>query len=451
MTDEIDVIVLGAGLCGLAVGSVLGKRALVFEREERPGGLVRTDCHNGYWFDHVLHLLYFQDEKTEWRIRELLGDVLQPCPLDAWVECLQGTVRYPFQMHLGGLDRETVIRCVRDFAEVSLIPPAAEPVNYEDMLRRTFGAAMCETFFFPYNRKMWKRPLLELAPSGFQWNIARPNFDEVLAGAISSDVEADIYNSNGWYPRPPGNAPVRGVEVLSRALANQVPGLRLQHQVEAIDLNTHIVQVRDSKGRSKFRFQDACVSTLPLPLVISLCEPAPNDLIRDCAMLTWNRVYSVQLSISGTRPKGRGHWHYYVDESLVFTRLIYLHEFDPDCAPEDGWPLLVEVTEPAERPVIIAEELVNRVRRDLNRVGVLPVGSQIVDEHVLVIEPAYVVFTPENQAIMQRARSFLEEHDIIPLGRYGRWEYSSMASVLKDGFDWAESFLAQRYVVKEDS
>lgn len=450
MNDEVDVIVLGAGLCGLAVGSVLGKRALVFEREERPGGLVRTDYHNGYWYDCVLHLLYFQDEKTEWRIRELLGEVLQPCPPDAWVECAQGTLRYPFQGHLGCLDSETVIRCVRDFAEVNFIPPAGEPVNYEDMLLRTYGAAMCETFFFPYNRKMWKRPLLELAPSGFQWNIARPNFDEVLAGAINSDVEADIYNGNGWYPRPPLKAPLRGMEVLSHALANRVPRLKLQHEVEAIDLNAHTVQVRNTEGSSEFKFRDTVVSTLPLPLVIRLCEPTPNDLISDCAKLTWNRVYSVQLSIRGTRPESRGHWHYYVDESLVFTRLIYLHEFDPDCAPEDGWPLLVEVTEPAECPQVIAEELVNQVCRDLNRVGVLPLGSQILDAHVRVIDPAYVVFTPENQAIMQQARNFLEKHNIIPLGRYGRWEYSSMASVLRDGFEWAEAFLVQRSL-REDS
>ncbi|MGR0482550.1 MAG: protoporphyrinogen/coproporphyrinogen oxidase [Candidatus Electronema sp. V4] len=444
--EETDVVILGAGLCGLAVGSVLGERALIFEREAQAGGLVRTICRNGYWFDQVLHLLHFQDKETEQRMRRLMGDILQPCPPVAWVECLQGTVHYPFQMHLGGFDRETVIRCVRDFAKVKFSPSTGNPVSYEDMLRRTFGESMCEVFFFPYNRKMWKRPLSELAPSGFDWNIARPDFDEVLAGAITSksNTEIEVYNSNGWYPRPPLNALTRGIGVVSSTLAQHVPGLRLQHHVETIDLNAHTVQVRCSNGSSNFKFRNACVSTLPLPLTIRLCEQVPDDLMQECARLTWNRVYSVQLSIRGARPENRGHWHYYVDESLIFTRLIYLHNFDPDRAPQDGWPLLVEVTEPAECPVAMPEELMRRVRTDLDRIGVLPEGSQIVDEHVLVIDPAYVVFTPENRAIMQRARIFLEEHNVVPLGRYGRWEYSSMSGVLKDGFDWAEAFLAQQ-------
>ncbi len=444
--EKADVIVLGAGVCGLAVGSVLGDRAVVFEQETQPGGLVRSTCRNGYWFDQVLHLLHFQDKEIEQRMRKLMGDILQPCPPVAWVECSQGRVRYPFQMHLGGLERETMIRCVRDFAKVNFSSSAGESVSYEDMLCRTFGEEMCEIFFFPYNRKMWKRPLSELAPSGFDWNIARPDFDEVLAGAVTSSSQIEVYNSNGWYPRPPHNASMRGIGTVSNVLAQHVPGLRLQHQVETIDLEKQTVQVRHKKGISKFKFRKACVSTLPLPTAIRLCgEQIPDDLRRDCADLLWNRVYSVQFSIRGKKPRHQDHWQYYVDESLIFTRLIYLHNFDPDRAPQDGWPLLVEVTEPAECPVAVPEELIRRVRLDLDRTGVLPEGNQIVDKHVLVIDPAYVVFTPESQTVMQRARSFLEDHNVIPLGRYGRWEYSSMSGVLKDGFDWAETFSARQY------
>jgi hypothetical protein len=48
------------------------------------------------------------------------------------------------------------------------------------------------------------------------------------------------------------------------------------------------------------------------------------------------------------------------------------------------------------------------------------------------------VFTPTNRQIMERARRFLLEHDIHPLGRYGNWEYSSMAKVIGDGFALGE-------------
>lgn len=35
-----------------------------------------------------------------------------------------------------------------------------------------------------------------------------------------------------------------------------------------------------------------------------------------------------------------------------------------------------------------------------------------------------------------------KSYNVEPLGRYGKWEYSSMSQVLQDGFTWAEGMLA---------
>ncbi len=83
--QEVDYLILGAGLSGLTAAHTLGDRCpaadvVVLERDETPGGLVRTDCFDGYWFDHVLHLLHLAEPKTETRIKQLLGDDLAPCP-----------------------------------------------------------------------------------------------------------------------------------------------------------------------------------------------------------------------------------------------------------------------------------------------------------------------------------------------------------------------------------
>ncbi len=266
--ERSDVLILGSGLTGLAAASVLGDRAVVLERESRPGGLVRTERLGEYWFDHVVHLLYFQDPDTERRILQLMGDVLAPCPPRAWVETSQGTTRFPFQLHLGGLETEACVACLKDLAELTFNPPAVQPTNFEEMLLLTFGKGMCDTFMFPYNRKMWKRPLHELAPSGFTWNITRPDFEKVLRGAISSSVRAGAYNSAGWYPRPPASSPLRGMELMTVALAQGVSDLRLGHTVRAVDLDERVVTVEHGGGSrrdtTKLGFNDAMLSTLPL-------------------------------------------------------------------------------------------------------------------------------------------------------------------------------------------
>jgi protoporphyrinogen oxidase len=440
--NSAEVVVLGGGLAGLTAASVLKERAIVIERENRPGGLVRTENFGGYWFDHVIHLLYFSDPEIERRVFEIAGDDFQRCPPLAYVELREGTTRYPFQMNLAGLPAETVIRCVHDFALATLSPSTEAPRNYAQLLRRTFGEAMCELFFFPYNRKMWLRDLDGLAPSGFQWNLARPDLIEVLRGALNGGTPSSVYNAGGWYPRPASGAPQRGMELLSSALARHVSDLRLGQSVEEIDLARRTVRVRAGGETSTLHWHGTCVSTLPLPRTIALCPQAPPELRRDCAGLLYNRVRSVALSIKGQRPEHTGHWRYYVDESVCFTRLVYMCEFDPGMAPDDGWALLAEVPERGELPPRPVEDLIREVKSGLSRVGAVPAGCEIIAAHVLDAEPAYVVFTPENAELVERARDFLRQAGIEPLGRYGRWEYSSMAQVMGDAFRWADAWCA---------
>jgi len=63
--QDVDYLILGAGLAGLAAADGLSDSAVVLERDEVPGGLVRADYFDGYWFDRVLHLLYFADPKAQ--------------------------------------------------------------------------------------------------------------------------------------------------------------------------------------------------------------------------------------------------------------------------------------------------------------------------------------------------------------------------------------------------
>ena len=433
-----DVLVLGGGLTGLAAAGELGDRAIVLERDERPGGLVRTERFGKYFFDRVIHLLHFRDPVTQERIGALLGETLAPCPPEAFVECSAGTTRFPLQSHLHGLSLDKRMACLRDFAQVAGTAPGGTPCDYREFLLRSFGSSLCELFFFPYNRKMWKRPLETLAPADFQWNIARPPLAEVMRGAFDPTFRGDAYNANGWYPRPAPHAEVRGMEVMSRALAAKVHHLKLGHEVISVDLDRQSVVAQTATGPRRFVYKVACLSTIPLPVLVSRCVQTPASLREACDRLRWNRVISVALSVKGQRPD-LGHWRYYADESIVFTRLVFLHAFDPLLAPSGGWPLLAEIPQPAEEARESEAALVSRVEADVVRSGVLAPGSRIVDAHVMAVDPAYVVFSRESGETIQRARTFFSARNVTPLGRYGHWRYSSMAQDLRDGYAFADA------------
>ena len=427
--SDCDFLVLGAGLAGLATARALGTGTIVLEKDDRPGGVARTERLGEWHFDHAIHVLYFADEATRQRVFAAQGHALADCPPEAWVETSAGVARFPLQLHLGGLDPAFVARCLEDLERTLATPAHAEVRNFEEFLLRSFGDALCELFFLPYNRKMWRRPLDTLAPSGFQWNIVRPDLAQVKRGAAARDARFAAYNAQGLYPRPPAGAPLRGIEVLARALASD---LDVRYDTAVVGLDPERREARTTDGT--FRWESGCVATLPLPRLVALCHGLPRDLRDACAALPRNRVVTVLLAVRGPRPAGTGHWRYYADESLCFNRLIWPHAFDPLMAPEDGYGLHAEITERAEDPPGDERAIVERVVSDARRVGALASGDTIVEARVFTLDPAYVVFRPGDESTVAAARDALERLGVHVVGRYARWEYSSMAQVMRDGF-----------------
>jgi protoporphyrinogen oxidase len=441
---DTDFLILGGGVAGLAAAYALGRSATVLEQTNRPGGLVVTDCFQGYWFDRVLHLLHVSDPKLEKRFRQLLPATLAPCAPVAWIECAAGTARYPIQLNLGALEKEVRIRCLDELARINyhVGERAPDVLPYDQFLLRSFGPTLCELFYFPYNRKMWKRPLHSMVASGQSWNILRPAFTDALRGGFEPNQAREAYNTNGYYPRPRQGAQLRGMEVLSQALAARVANLRLNTEVVELDVAARKVTAKSNDGLVEYFYRSACLCTIPLPAAIGLCTNVPATIRTAAASLRHNYVVSVAFSIRGTRPTSPGHWRYYADESIAFTRLIFMTEFDAASAPADGWGVMAELSFPGEMERPNDGEIIRTVANDLERVGVLQAGNVIIDAHVMVANPAYVVFFPRSEDAAEQCRAYLAQGAVASLGRYGRWEYSSMSQVIGDAIRWAETFVA---------
>jgi len=438
--ERSPFLVIGAGLAGLSAGIALGHDAIVLERNSRAGGLVRSECFDGFWFDHVIHLLHVQQSRTEELLMSLPEHHLEPCPPTAWVETSAGTARFPIQHHLFSLEAETVARCIDDLRAAAQ-GRGPEPSNYREVLQQSFGEGLCELFFIPYNQKMWKRPLDQITAAPTLWNLHRPSLDEVIRGARGDAEVTPSYNSRAFYPRPPSDAAIRGMEVISAGMANKLEDLRLEWRVDAIHPEDRSITVTAPNGTQRLGWERGLVSTMPLPLAINCCDNSPKELREACRSMSHNLVLSVAVSIRGPRPDV-GHWRYYPDPELPFTRLIFLHEFDPEMAPDDGWPLLAEV------PLLTGasysqQDVIEEVVAGVQRCGILPADSKIEAAHVLVADPAYVCFTDESIAATEAAVSFLRSQGIEPLGRYGRWEYLSMAQVIESGLALGSQLLQE--------
>ena len=229
------------------------------------------------------------------------------------------------------------------------------------------------------------------------------------------------------------------MEVLSRALAAEVSDLRTEHEVIRIELESRRVLARIDGRVVAFRYRESCLSTLPLPRAIELCDAAEPSLRRRVSNLKRNRVRTVAFCVRGTRPTETGLWRYFTDPELAFTRLVFMNEFDPLLAPADGFGVMAEIVERGEVAPIPDDDLIQQAQKDIISCGILPEGCRIEDARVFTVDPAYVVFEAGMEPTFQEARSLLSSAGITPLGRYGHWEYSSMAQVIRDGYAWADA------------
>jgi protoporphyrinogen oxidase len=426
-----DFVVAGAGLAGLAAAVELGERCVVLEAAGEPGGLVRSVRIGDYWFDRVLHMLYLPDEETRARLWPLIGDALAPCTPQSFVNVGGRLARYPLQMHLADLGPQIAQRCVRDLLAAQ--ESTALPRTFDETLAATFGEAFADIFLRPYNAKMWARPLSSLAPDALQWTTTRPDIEQVLKGASGGESGHVAYNAQGYYPRPPAGAPLRGMGVISAALAGAVHDLRLEHRIVRIDPQARCVIARTPQGERRFPYRYGCILTQPLPVIAAMVDGLPAEIAAAAQRLSWNRVYSVALCVRGPRPAPRGQWRYYADEKLCFTRLVDMTAFDPLAAPPDGYGLLAEITQAAEEPEHDHGALIARVIVDARASGDLGQHDTIIAARCWIADPAYVVFAGDTRGNAGRIGQSLRAQDLHVVGRYGRWEYSSMGQVMRDG------------------
>lgn len=430
------IYVIGAGPAGLAAAVELGSDCCVIEAEERPGGLVRSHAIEvsgcgRFWFDHVLHLLYFSDPDTERRVLALAGPHLVRCPPVAFVETSWGTARYPLQMHLADLPLEVRLRCLSDLIACHM-HDGGPPENFEQALLRTFGRGLCEAFLLPYNRKAWGRPL-DTMKGELAWTVTRPDLELVLRGAMHDEAGFTSYNAQGWYPRPPTDAPLRGMEVLSASLAEHVDHLRTATRAVSIDPARGQLRLVAGGVETEEAYRE-CITTVPLPHLLEIVSGVPSDLLHEARQLRRNRVWSVALCLEGGPEGNTGHWRYYGDEQLSFTRLVFMPAFDPASVPAGCSSIMAEMPEPAESPTTPRAERIARVVEDARRVGAIGQHQRVLASEAWCVDPAYVVFDEQTTQVASAARDWLEARHIHPLGRYGRWEYSSMAQVMRDGF-----------------
>ena len=106
--------------------------------------------------------------------------------------------------------------------------------------------------------------------------------------------------------------------------------------------------------------------------------------------------------------------------------------FSPALGPAGCSSLYVEISHPSTRH-IPPEALLKPVRRGLEQAGILRAQDDIAVADVRDIHYAYVLFDKHRACALPAILQELERRGIHSIGRYGRWEHTSMEDAIDQG------------------
>ncbi|MBL8744292.1 MAG: FAD-dependent oxidoreductase, partial [Myxococcales bacterium] len=339
---ERPVIVLGAGLAGLAASRELRRTGVphrIVERSERVGGLAATVDEAGYRFDCTGHLLHLRSEAIkDW--------VFEALPQPNWLEIQRrsgvyshGVVsKYPFQSNAFGLPPEVAFACVRDFVEAHFATSPRPVATFEDFCLRHFGRAISDAFMVPYNEKLLGAHPREIDASWCDRFVPKPALDDVLRGAFGLVSPALGYNASFFYPR-------LGMGAFAQAIAERAGVVELGHEVRAVDVAERRITIGDETVP-----YSSLISTLPLDELVARMRGAPDDVVAAGRALRKTHLYylDVALNTPCERPL---HWLYVPEPRFPFYRVGCYSHFSAAMAPPGKASLYVELAS-REEPVL---------------------------------------------------------------------------------------------------
>lgn len=434
---NFDYIVLGGGLAGLSFCANINSKSIqVIERLNEPGGLIRSINVNEFWFDAVVHLLHFQNDEDKINLNKYISHEFAPILQNANVITKAGKTKFPFQLNLGDLPKETAIKCVTDYIEIINSEPK-DINNFKEWLKQSFGQEMCEIFFYPYNKKLWKRPLESIAPRNINWTIQQFNSQKIVEGLTPNANNNESYNLNSLYPIPEKNSLKRCMGILTDNIYNDIKEkVQLNEEILEVNINDkYVISKTKNHELKKYHYSRACISTIPLPELQKITIPkAPKTyefkstgVIYAMVMLKGDKYNTKELS------------NYYASPEYVFSRIIFIQNFDPHTAPIGFWSLMVEITyNENHSPDLI--KLESEIKENLLQLRLVKNSEDFVKIHFEIHPYAYAVFEKNTKKNVHNLSDFYQSKDLHLLGRYGKWQYISMAQGYTEALNMAKRF-----------
>lgn len=217
----MKIAIIGAGISGLSTAHFLREKyeVKVFEKENRPGGLIRCRRVNGSLF-HICGGHVFNSKRQDvldWFWTKFIkekdfskADRNSCVFMDKGGDSLHyDSIPYPIENHMYFFNDEIQNNFYTDLEEIDKVKGTnAKFTDYDsfgDFLRWRFGKTLYNMYFEPYNKKVWRRDLTDVPMSWMEGKLPMPTTQEMRDNNANKVEEKAFVHSTFWYEKMNGS------------------------------------------------------------------------------------------------------------------------------------------------------------------------------------------------------------------------------------------------------
>lgn len=402
------IAIIGGGISGMAAAHNLKNKyeVEIFEKDSRPGGLIKCDVVDGNLY-HMVGGHVFNSRRQDvldwfWNFfdkeKEFTKSVRNA------VAYIDKPIGYPVENHLHQMESEVIQRIIDDLIEIKG-QGEIEINNFEEFLKHRFGKTLFKLYFEPYNKKIWKKDLTKVPISWLEGKLPMPTVEEILFNNIKQEKEMKMVHSTFFYPKNNG----------SQFLANRLAeGLK-------IHLNAPVTSLEKSKGQwcvNNEHYFDKVIfagNIKQLPQILD--GELLNKFEDDIKELEYHGTTTVLCEID---PNDYS-WIYMPNIKYDAHRIICTGNFSKNNNKKGVMSATVEFTD------FIALDEINKQLK-----GIPFKPKYIAHKYT---EFTYPIQNVNTKTLINKIKAITEKEELYLTGRFAEWEYYNMDAAMGAALD----------------
>jgi UDP-galactopyranose mutase len=421
------ISILGAGLSGLSAAYHMRKDYIILEKEQEVGGLCKSVNISGFIFDFAPHILFTRDPYTRELFFRLLKKNLLTHDRRAYIYMNNTFIKYPFEVNLHPLPKYIIEECINGVLKKKTI----QPKNFLEWIQTTFGDGIAKHYMVPYNQKVWKYDLRKMNSDWVAGRVPSPNVEEMKKGAEKEFKKNYGPNAQFWYPKH------GGIGVLTKRFSENLIISNNSKVIEINPLENGLKTIYKKEDQIKSINSEYVLSSLPLPELVSMIDEVPSEVLKAVKSLIYNSIVCVNLGVKRPNINDK-HWLYFPEKDVIFNRISFPMNFSPYTTPKKRSSILVEVTYRGDAIDIQATE--DQVIKDLVKTTIIKENEEIEVSSATNFKYAYVIYDLHHKENVKIIHDYLRSNRIIPIGRFGEWEYQNMDKAIFSGMNAVKKF-----------